>query len=217
MKNKLTLNCFLIIAVICAVSAVFQGCARKKGYVQSHGAAEQIPTAQAGDGKILVAFFSWSGNAKMLAGQIAEETGADLFEIKAAAPYPDTYREAVKAARRELKSNARPDLSGSVADMAQYSTVFLCYPNWWGTMPMPVLTFLESYDFSGKVMFPLVTHGGSRFGRSLNDIRKTVPELLIGEGLSVSAMDRNPNDDPVIGAPLQEISSWLQRLGMSVK
>ena len=155
---------------------------------------------QASAQKILVAYFSWSGNARALAGQIAAEIGGDLFEIKTVKTYPETYNECIAVARDEQNNNARPALSGGVIAMAQYGTVFLCYPNWWGTLPMGVFTFLESYDFSGKTMYPLITHGGSRFGRSLEDIKKLCPQALIGEGLSISAFDANPKDNTRVTA-----------------
>jgi flavodoxin len=165
-------------------------------------------------GKILVAYFSWSGNAKALAGQIAQETGGDLFEIKTAKAYPEVYNECIAVAREEQDSNARPALSGTVANMAQYNTVFLCYPNWWGTLPMGVFTFLEAYDFSGKTMYPLVTHGGSRFGRSLDDIKRLCPRVILGNGFSVSAFDTNPNDSTRVSTPNRDVTFWLRRLGM---
>jgi flavodoxin len=166
-------------------------------------------------GKILIAYFSWSGNAKALAGQIAEASGGDLFEIKTVKTYPETYNECIEAAKQEQNSNARPALSGSVANMAQYGTVFLCYPNWWGTLPMGVFTFLESYDFSGKTMYPLVTHGGSRFGRSLDDIKKLCPRAVLGEGLSVSAFDTNPKDSTRVTTPNRDVTAWLRKLGIA--
>ena len=172
-------------------------------------------TAQTKDKKILVAYFSWSGNAKALAGQIAQATGGDLFEIKTVKPYPNEYDECTKAARKELDGNARPAISGKVANMAQYEKVFLCFPNWWGTIPMPVFTFLEAYDFSGKTIYPLVTHGGSRFGRSLDDIRKLSPRAVLGEGLDVSAFDRNPNDATRVTVPNRDVTTWLRRIGMT--
>jgi len=167
--------------------------------------------------KILVAYFSWSGNAKALAGQIAQATGGDLFEIKTVTPYPSSYDECTKVAKQELASNARPAISGSVADMAQYSIVFLCYPNWWGTLPMAVFTFLEAHDFSGKTIYPLVTHGGSNFGRSLDDIRKLSPKAVLGEGLDVSAFDRNPNDAPIVTVPNKDLTAWLRKNGIVAK
>ncbi|WP_461256360.1 flavodoxin [Treponema sp. R80B11-R83G3] len=170
-------------------------------------------TAQTGNSKILVAYFSWSGNAKTLAEQIAQATGGVLFEIKTVTPYPNNYDECTKAAKQEQNANARPAISGKVANMEQYSTVFLCYPNWWGTLPMPVFTFLEAYDFSGKTIYPLVTHGGSRFGRSLDDIKKLCPKAVIGEGLDVSAFDRNPNDATRVSNPNKDVTAWLRKIG----
>jgi flavodoxin len=177
------------------------------------GAAMEAQT-QSG-GKILVAYFSWSGNARALAGQIAQETGGDLFEIKTVNAYPDTYNECIAAAREEQNRNSRPALQGSVADMAQYGTVFLCYPNWWGTLPMGVFTFLEAYDFSGKTMYPLITHGGSRFGRSLEDIKNLCPRAVIGEGLDISAFDTNPKDAARVTTPNRNVTAWVRKIGMA--
>ena len=75
-------------------------------------------------------------------------------------------------------------------------------------------TFLEAYDFSGKTIYPLVTHGGSRFGRSLDDIRRLSPRAVLGNGLDVSAFDRNPNDATRVSAPNRDVTAWLRRIGM---
>jgi flavodoxin len=168
-------------------------------------------------GKILVAYFSWSGNAKALAGQIARETGGDLFEIKTVRTYSDIYNECIEEAKQEQNNNARPALSGSVSNMAQYGTVFLCYPNWWGTLPMGVFTFLEAYDFSGKTIYPLITHGGSRFGRSLDDIKKLCPRAVLGEGIDISAFDTNPNDSTRVTTPNRNVTAWVRRVGIAAR
>jgi flavodoxin len=179
------------------------------------GATMELNAQTQPGGKILVAYFSWSGNAKALAGQIARETGGDLFEIRTVKAYPEVYNECIAVAREEQDSNARPALSGSVTNMAQYNTVFLCYPNWWGTLPMGVFTFLEAYDFSGKTMYPLVTHGGSRFGRSLDDIKKLCPRVILGNGISVSAFDTNPKDATRVSAPNRDVTTWIGKTGMA--
>jgi hypothetical protein len=80
---------------------------------------------------------------------------------------------------------------------------------------MAVFTFLEAYDFSGKTIYPLATHGGRRFGRSLDDIKKLCPQTALGEGLSVSAFDRNPKDSTVVTTPNRDIRTWLRRIGMT--
>jgi flavodoxin len=184
-------------------------------FLLSHGLQTAAFSAQEGESKILVAYFSWSGNSRALAGQVAETTGGKLFEIKTVTPYPDNYDECINVAKQEQNKNARPAISGSVTDMEQYDTVFLCYPNWWGTLPMGVFTFLEAYDFSGKTMYPLVTHGGSRFGRSLDDIKKLCPQAILGEGLSVSAFDRNPKDATRVIMPNEDVTAWVRKLGFS--
>jgi flavodoxin len=180
--------------------------------VSATQSASGIPPAENGT-KILVAYFSWSGNAKALAGQIAEKTGGELFEIKTVKDYPDTYKECYDVAKQEQNRNERPVLSNSVSNMALYDTVFLCYPNWWGTLPMGVFTFLESYDFSDKTMYPLVTHGGSRFGKSLDDIKKAAPRLTLGKGVSVSAFDTDPKDGTRVTLPNRDVTEWLTSLG----
>jgi flavodoxin len=80
---------------------------------------------------------------------------------------------------------------------------------------MGVFTFLEAYDFSGKTMYPLVTHGGSRFGRSLDDIKRLCPRATLGEGLSVSAFDTNPKDSTRVSTPNKDVTAWVRKLGMA--
>jgi flavodoxin len=181
------------------------------------GALMELNAQTQSGGKILVAYFSWSGNAKALAEQVARESGGYLFEIKTVKTYPDTYNECIKDAKQEQDSNARPALSGAVSNMAQYGTVFLCYPNWWGTLPMGVFTFLEAYDFSGKTIFPLITHGGSRFGRSLDDIKKLCPRAVLGEGIDISAFDTNPKDSTRVTTPNRNVTAWLRKLGITAR
>ena len=156
---------------------------------------------------ILVVYFSWSGNAKVLAEQIALEIGADLFQVTPATPYPEDYNQCIQVAREEQNKDARPAITGKVNNMDDYKTIFFCFPNWWGTLPMPMFTFLESYDFSGKTMYPLVTHGGSRFGRSLDDIKKLCPGVTVKYGLAISAFDRNPKDSTIVTHDIKELAT----------
>ena len=119
------------------------------------------------------------GNTEIIAKFIQKNTGGDLFRIDTTKSYPEDYHETTNVAKKELNSNARPELTNSVPDMDSYNIVFLGYPNWWGTMPMAVYTFLESYDFSGKTIIPFCTHEGSGFGRSMEDIRKLCPKAEV--------------------------------------
>jgi flavodoxin len=192
----------MVLSLFMIQSLMFQDQARAQDQAQS-------------DRKILVAYFSWSGNAKSLAEQVAAETGGELFEIKTVNPYPDNYDDCIDVAKKEQNSNARPALQGALPDIAQYNTIFLCYPNWWGTLPMAVFTFLESIDVSGKTIYPLVTHGGSRFGSSLDDMKKIAPQAAIGEGLSISSFDKEPNNPPTVKTPKSEVSQWLSKIGFN--
>ena len=164
--------------------------------------------AGAAEGKTLVAYFSWSGNTASVAKAIAGALGAELFEIKTTKPYPEDYNATLDVAKAEQGRNTRPELSTHVGDMGQYDTIFLGYPNWWGTLPMPIFTFLEEYDFSGKRVIPFVTHGGSSFGRSLGDIRKLAPKANLEEkGLSVRGTSASGAGNQVI--------AWLEGLGFA--
>lgn len=176
-----------------------------EGLIKAEG--EKVPASNKKDKKILVTYFSHSGNTRNMAEQIASASGADIFEITPVKAYPSAYGDCVDQAKKEQQENARPALSGKAENMADYDIVFVGYPNWWGTMPMPVFTFLESYDFAGKTVIPFCTHEGSRMGRSEGDIKKLLPSAEVKEGM------------PVRGSKVKtsgkEISAWVEQLGLA--
>ena len=148
--------------------------------------------------RALVAFFSRAGenyfpegmryiekgNTHITAEILAEITSADLFEIKSEDGYSDVYRECVQQAKAEFDQNARPSLLRDI-DISGYEVIFLGYPNWCGTMPMPVWTFLEGHDFSGKVICPFCTNEGSGLANSVKDIERLAPGATVKGGLSI--------------------------------
>lgn len=138
-----------------------------------------------GDGKILIAYFSWGGNTKGVAEEIQRQTGADLFEITLVNPYSSDYNTVLDEAQRDQNAQARPELASHIDNMDEYDTVMIGYPNWWASIPMPVASFLEEYDFSGKTILPFCSHGGGRFGQSLTAIAKLAPNATMGEALSI--------------------------------
>jgi flavodoxin len=164
---------------------------------------------QSGDKKILVAYFSWGGNTRGIARQIHAKTGGDLFEIECVNPYSSNYNTCLEEAQRDQRAQARPALKTHVANIAQYDTILLGYPNWWASIPTPVASFLEEYDLSGKTIIPFCSHGGGRFGQSLTAIAKLAPRSKIGSGLSVhySGGSSLPND----------ITAWLRKNGVAVR
>jgi flavodoxin len=149
------------------------------------------------------------GNTEVIAKKIQKLTGSDTFEIKTIKSYPEDYTETTNVAKEELSNNFRPELTEIVDDMDSYDVIYIGYPNWYGTMPMAVFTFLESYDFSGKTIIPYCTHEGSGLGQSVRDIKKLCPNSRVLDGLAIKggSVNRNQND----------VSAWLHKLGISDK
>ena len=125
------------------------------------------------------------GNTEVAAGIIKELTGADLFKLEQLKPYARDYNECIAQAQADQRQNARPDLKSFPETLDEYDVIYLGYPNYWSTMPMAVFTFLEHFDFSGKIIKPFCTHEGSGLGGSINDIRKLCPEAKVETGLAI--------------------------------
>ena len=155
---------------------------------------------------VLIAYFSWSGNTKQLAEMIQEQTGGELFEIEPETPYTDDINELSGISLQEQRDNIRPALSSVVEDMSQYDEIFVGFPNWWNNMPMPVFTFLEEYDFSGKTVIPFTTYGNGVWGKSVDSIRATLPDVTILDGLAIQEHELQDASS--------EVSEWLQGLGL---
>ena len=183
--------------------------------------AQTTDEPQASDAapKVLIAFFSRAGeninvgfiekgNTHVIAEIIAELTGAEMFKIETVTPYPESYSETTDIAKREQDENARPELSTHVENMDKYDIILLGYPNWWGTMPMAVFTFLEEYDFAGKTVSPFCTHEGSGLGRSERDLASLLPEVTLMDGLAIRGS--NVNSDQA----RQSVSDWLSGQGL---
>jgi flavodoxin len=144
------------------------------------------------------------GNTEVIAKMIQEMTSGDLLHIEVVNAYPGDYTETTEVAKEELRTSARPKLTNHLENMASYDMIFLGYPNWWGTMPMPVYTFLEEHNFSGKTIVPFCTHEGSGLGRSVADIKKTCPTATVFAGLAIKGGDVNNAQGAVSG--------WLREL-----
>ena len=144
------------------------------------------------------------GNTEIAAQLLQQQTGSALFRLEPQVPYSDLYRECVARAREEMQCDARPALAAYPQDMDQYDTVYLAYPNYCGTMPMPVFTFLEHYDLTGKTICPLCTHEGSGLGHSEADIRRLCPGAVVKSGLAVRGAQA-AQAGPAIRAWLQSI------------
>ena len=170
--------------------------------------------------KVLVVYFSRTGeqysvgnitegNTAVIAKMIAEQIGADMFEIKLKNDtYPAAYKALTEIALAEKKANARPEIIGDVANFADYDVVFIGTPNWWADLPMAVYTFMEAHDWSGKTVAPFVTHEGSGLSSIPSKIKSaTGAEMLDGLAVygHVAQNDREQAKEDVI--------NWLKKLG----
>jgi flavodoxin len=170
--------------------------------------------------KTLIAFFSRAdenyfggayryievGNTEVVANQIEELTGADSFKIEMKTPYAADYNTCIDQAKKDKNAGARPELVSLLDSIDEYDTIILMYPNYWGTCPMAVFTFLEKFDFTGKTILPLCTHEGSGMGSSERDIAKVVKGAVLKRGLPI-------NGSSVANAKSQ-VEKWLKENGV---
>jgi flavodoxin len=149
------------------------------------------------------------GSTVIIAEMIQKQTGGDLFVIETVQTYPGEHRPLLDMTQNEQKQNIHPALKTHINKLAQYDTIFIGYPIWWYTLPMPLHSFFDEYDFSGKTIIPFSTHGGSRLSGTEQVIRGLEPRAVIREGLDIS---RNS----VLNAE-REVTAWLQKLGLNVR
>ena len=125
------------------------------------------------------------GNTEKAAQMIAELTGGDLFKIEQAQPYAEDYQACIAEAKRDLQAHARPEVLNLPDNLDQYDEIYLGYPNYWGTMPMAVYTFLDHYDLTGKTIHPFCTHEGSGLSGTEGDIRRIAKGAVVAKGLAI--------------------------------
>ena len=186
-----------------------------------YGSTESETEEKQSDSDILVVYFSRTGeqynvgeiekgNTAIIAEMIADETGADTFEILPEEDYyPYTYNELTDVAKQEQKENARPAYTGEVPDLEQYTTVFIGSPVWWGDWPMIMYTVFENNDFSGKTLIPFSTHEGSGLSGFDKKLKDACPDSTIGKGLAIEGNDAQNNQEKA----RESVSSWLAELG----
>ncbi|HPT21804.1 MAG TPA: flavodoxin [Bacteroidales bacterium] len=163
--------------------------------------------AQTTADKILIVYFSHSGNTKVIAGYIKDATGGETFEIKPVKDYPSDYNIVVDQAKKEINAGFKPELQGKVADIDKYDVIYVGTPNWWSTMAPPVATFLTSYNLKGKTIIPFVTHGGGGLGRIVTDIRILCP------GSDVRNAYVCPGSD--VGKVRNDVVKWVNGIKLS--
>jgi flavodoxin len=170
--------------------------------------------------KTLIAFFSRAdenyfggsmkyievGNTEIVACKIKNMIDADIFKIEMKTPYAKDYNTCIAEAKEHKNQNARPELVALPDSIEKYDTVILGYPNYWGTMPMAVFTFLDAFDFSGKTILPLCTNEGSGMGSSESDIKKLCAGADVKKGLPLNGSGVASSD--------AQIEGWLKTNGL---
>ena len=210
---------YIILIAALLMAAALAACgAQTAGRTASE--TQSSAASSAAKGHILVAYFSQAGeqydvgvvekgNTQIVAEMIADETDADLFHIERKAAYPSKLSELLDEAQDEQKNSARPELAAAVDNWDDYDTIFLGYPIWWGDMPMPVYTFLESYDFTGKTVIPFDTNGVSGLADTVSAVTKACPGAAVKDGLAVSGKEAQTQQDTA----KSEVQNWLKGLG----
>ena len=160
--------------------------------------------------KELVVYFSVYGTAKIVAEEIAKQTGAVIEEIEAAVPYDsnrDHYNALARLAKKEHDEDQRPAIKNEI-NVDSYDTIYIGYPMWWYTFPMIVYTFFDKYDFSGKTIIPFNTHMGNGDGGTYATIRKLAPNATVLIGLPVEMKQAERGD-------AHRIEKWLKDIGQN--
>lgn len=195
-----------ILAVFC-ISLAFALSACNGGDYTSIGNDPETPVT--GEEDSLVVYFSQSGNTQKLAHWVAEETGSEIFRILTVQPYPDDYDALADMANEQLTAGTRPELSTHIEEdvMAGYDVIYLGFPIWWYDLPMPVWSFWEEYDFSGKTIIPFFTHHGSSSGAgSIQTIRELCPDAEIVDSPLLSVYDES------IDGAQDDVRDWYAEL-----
>lgn len=137
------------------------------------------------------------GNTEIVAKKIAILTGGELFSIRQVHPYSSDYNICVEESKEDKAKDARPELVDCIESIDEYDTIFIGYPNYWGSMPMAVFTFLEKFDFTGKIIYPFCTHEGSGFGNSIEELKAECKGAKLENGLAVVGSTARNYDEAI--------------------
>lgn len=195
----------IVLALMVSASFGAVGCLLEAGSLSGSGGVGQEQKPPVPSKRVLIVYFSHSGNTREMANQIHGIVGGDLFEIVTVQPYPREYKAVIAVAKRERDSQFRPKLTKRVESLDSYDLIFLGYPNWYGTLPMALMTFLEENDLSGKTIVPFCTHGGGRWGESVETIKRLCPRSTLLEGLAV--------EGGLVKSSQGDVADWLRKLG----
>ena len=201
----------VIIAVICGVGFLVARNLESK----SVGIDNNVTNEKGKEGKtsldsskVLVVYFSETGNTQKLAKLISDRVGGDFVRIETVQTYPTEYQELADFAKNERDKDIHPELKDLNINLEDYDTIFIGYPIWWYQMPMAMYTFFDTYDFDGKTIVPFNTHEGSGNGGTYDDIKELEPKATVLEGLPIRGGDMEQDQGG-------KVDNWLKELGFS--
>ncbi|MFD6277214.1 flavodoxin [Streptomyces sp. NPDC060209] len=232
--TSITRRNFLTLATTALAGTAVAGCSIVGGADAAEEAAPKKMAPPQDESRILVAYFSVPeaddpdgmtedeensthvvdgnvlGNTQYVAQIISRRTGAEVFRIETAEQLPLDHDTLEDLALEQQEAGARPKLKSPIRNLEDYDTVFVGYPIWWYELPMPMHTFFEGHDFSGKNVIPFSTHGGNGLSGTVETITETVSDsAVVGNAFTISRDD--------MGDAEAEVGDWLERIGMARK
>lgn len=204
-KKAFVLIAFILIIVLAVGFYFFNKNNSKENNANNTAQTQNSEHTNNRNQNILVLYFSMTGNTQSVAEIIQDQVGGDIVKLETEQEYPSDYDELLDYAQNELSENARPKLKTSIENINDYDVIFLGYPIWWGDMPMPVYSFLDEYDLSGKTIAPFVTHGGSGLSSTPEKIKQEEPNATVTNGFEV-------NGDNAASSG-SDVTNWLNEIG----
>lgn len=204
-KKAFVLIAFILIIVLAAGFYFFNKNNSEENNANNTAQTQNSENINNGNQNILVLYFSMTGNTQSVAEIIQDQVGGDIVRLETVQEYPSDYDELLDFAQNELSENARPKLKTSIENINDYDVIFLGYPIWWGDMPMPVYSFLDEYDLSGKTIAPFVTHGSSGLSSTPEKIKQEEPNATVTNGFEV-------NGDNAASSG-SDVTNWLNEIG----
>ena len=201
---KTTIKIVSTLFALILLFAALTGCAARKRVEQTS------EVSLSNDSKVLVVYFSWSGHLQTMAHWIADETGGDIVRVLAKEEYPEDYNETTDRAKKEQDDGVRPEITVDLTEeqLKKYDTVFFGFPVWWYDLPMPMWTFLEKVDLSGKTVIPFFSHEGSSNGASSLTTLKN-----LAKGADVKSDDALSIRGSKVADSESDVREWVKGLG----
>ena len=209
MKNKYIFFIIIILVVIIGIVAglkINQNKSANSEIIESKDDNIQNSEKElSGNEKILIAYFSYTGNTEKLANKIHSKVGGDIIKIETVTPYSNNYDEVVDQVQKDQQNNYKPEIKTKIENIEDYDIIILGSPVWWYKIANPVATFISENDLKDKTIIPFVTHGGYGAGQTLNQIKELAPDSKVLSELSIEGKSVDNSDG--------QLENWLQNVG----